>query len=290
MPLRTEELLKKVRQIEIKTKSLSRHLFSGEYQSTFKGKGMSFSEVRSYHYGDDVRNLDWNVTARTGAPHIKVFEEERELTLMLMIDVSASSFFGTQNALKQDIMVEISALLAFSAAQNNDKVGLLLFSDKVEMYIPPKKGKAHILYIIRTLIHYQPHNKGTDFNVALEFLNKVQKKRSICFLLSDFVCQSTYQKSLSITAKRHDIIGIKINDPLETELPNVGLLKVNDPESKNVFWFDTSKESLRNTYKSTFLMQEKAFEEIFSKSGAEIIKIKTTSSYIHALLYFFKNR
>lgn len=290
MPLRTEELLKKVRQIEIKTKSLSRHLFSGEYQSTFKGKGMSFSEVRSYHYGDDVRNLDWNVTARTGAPHIKVFEEERELTLMLMIDVSASSFFGTQNALKQDIMVEISALLAFSAAQNNDKVGLLLFSDKVEMYIPPKKGKAHILYIIRTLIHYQPHNKGTDFNVALEFLNKVQKKRSICFLLSDFVCQSTYQKSLSITAKRHDIIGIKINDPLEAELPNVGLLKVNDPESKNVFWLDTSKESLRNTYKSTFLMQEKAFEEIFSKSGAEIIKIKTTSSYIHALLYFFKNR
>ncbi len=290
MPLRTEELLKKVRQIEIKTKSLSRHLFSGEYQSTFKGKGMSFSEVRSYHYGDDVRNLDWNVTARTGAPHIKVFEEEREQTLMLMIDVSASSFFGTQNALKQDIMVEISALLAFSAAQNNDKVGLLLFSDKVEMYIPPKKGKAHILYIIRTLIHYQPHNKGTDFNVALEFLNKVQKKRSICFLLSDFVCQSTYQKSLSITAKRHDIIGIKINDPLEAELPNVGLLKVNDPESKNVFWLDTSKESLRNTYKSTFLMQEKAFEEIFSKSGAEIIKIKTTSSYIHALLYFFKNR
>jgi uncharacterized protein (DUF58 family) len=290
MTSRTEALLKKVRQIEIKTKGLSRHLFSGEYHSAFKGKGMSFSEVRSYHYGDDVRNLDWNVTARTGAPHIKVFEEERELTLMLLIDVSASSFFGTQNGLKQEIMAEISAVLAFSASQNNDKVGLLLFSDKVEMYIPPKKGKAHILYLIRTLIDYQPKNKGTDFNVGLEFLNKVQKKRSICFVLSDFVSANTYQKNLSITAKRHDVIGIKINDTLETELPNIGLLKVNDPENGEVLWLDTSKDFLRNAYKSSFLKQEKAFEENFSKSGAEIIKIKTTSSYIHALLYFFKNR
>ena len=286
----TEELLKKVRQIEIKTKGLSRHLFSGEYHSAFKGKGMSFSEVRSYHYGDDVRNLDWNVTARTGAPHIKVFEEERELTLMLLIDISASSAFGTQNALKQDIMTEISAVLAFAASQNNDKVGLLLFSNCVEMYIPPKKGKAHILYLIRTLIHYKPHNKQTDCNTALEFLNKVQKKRTICFILSDFVSGNSYQRSLSIATKRHDIIGIKINDTLESELPNIGLLKVKDPESENIIWLDTSKETLRNTYKSSFLEQEKIIEEDFSKSGAEIIKIKTTSSYIQALLHFFKNR
>ena len=287
---RTEELLKKVRQIEIKSKGLSRHLFSGEYHSAFKGRGMSFSEVRSYQYGDDVRNLDWNVTARTGTPHVKVFEEERELTLMLLIDVSASSFFGTQNAFKQEIMAEISAVLAFSASQNNDKVGLLLFSDKVEMYIPPKKGKAHILYIIKTLIHYQPHNKETNLSVTLEFLNNIQKKKSICFVLSDFVNTTDYQKSLSITAKRHDIIGIKINDTLESDMPNIGLIKVQDPESGTIIWLDTSDVIVKNHYKASFLRQEKEFEEKFSKSGAEIIKIKTTSSYIHALLYFFKNR
>jgi uncharacterized protein (DUF58 family) len=290
MTSRTEELLKKVRQIEIKTKGLSRHLFSGEYHSAFKGRGMSFSEVRSYHYGDDVRSLDWNVTARTGAPHIKVFEEERELTLMLLIDVSASAAFGTQNAFKQDIITEISAVLAFSASQNNDKVGLLLFSDEVEMYIPPKKGKAHILYLIRMLIDYQPKNKGTDFNVALEFLNKVQKKRTICFVLSDFVSANAYQKNLSVSAKRHDIIGIKMNDTLESELPNVGLINVTDLETSTMLWLDTASQSVRNHYKSNFFRQEKLFEETFSKSGAEIIKIQTTSSYIHALLAFFKNR
>jgi uncharacterized protein (DUF58 family) len=287
--LNTENILKKVRYIEIKSKGLSRHLFSGEYHSAFKGKGMSFSEVRNYQYGDDVRNLDWNVTARTGAPHVKVFEEERELTLMLMVDVSQSSFFGTQNAQKQEIMAEISAVLAFSAAQNNDKVGLLLFSDKVETFIAPKKGKSHILYIIRTLIDFKPQNKSTDLNVALAFFNTILKKSSICFILSDFAT-SDYQKSLSITSKKHDVIGIKINDPLEEALPDVGLLKINDSESGEIIWLNTSDKKVQKSYKSHFLEQEKLFDENFAKSVAQTIKIKTTSSYIHALLQFFKNR
>ncbi len=285
--LSTEDILKKVRYIEIKSKGLSRHLFSGEYHSAFKGKGMSFSEVRNYQYGDDVRNLDWNVTARTGAPHVKVFEEERELTLMLMVDVSQSSFFGSQNAEKQAIMIEICAVLAFSASQNNDKVGLLLFSDKVEKFIAPKKGKAHILYLIRTLIGFTPENKGTDLNAALIFFSNIYKKNSICFILSDFDT-ADYQKNLSISAKRHDVIGIKINDSVEKNLPDVGLLKVIDPESGERLWLNTSDKKVREGYQQHFLQKEKQFDEHFAKSAAQSIKIQTTSSYIHALLAFFK--
>jgi uncharacterized protein (DUF58 family) len=285
----TDAILKKVRHLEIKSKGLSRHLFSGEYQSAFKGKGMSFSEVRSYQYGDDVRNLDWNVTARTGAAHVKVFEEERELTLMLLVDVSASALFGTQNTFKRDIMAEISAVLAFSANQNNDKVGLLLFSDQVEMYVPPKKGKAHILYLLKTLIRYESQNKKTDLNVALEYFSNIQKKRSICFLLSDFVSPD-YQKSLSVNAKKHDIIGIKINDPAEKTLPTVGLLKVQDPETQQELWIDSDNAYIRQQYTQLFDNQEKTFEQCFAKSGSDSIKMQTTQSYIHTLLDFFKRR
>lgn len=285
-----ESILKKVRQIEIKSKGLSKHLFSGQYQSAFKGKGMSFSEVRAYQYGDDVRNLDWNVTARTGAPHIKVFEEERELTLMLMIDVSESSAFGSQIAFKRDIMIEISAVLAFSAIQNNDKVGLMLFSEKVERYIAPKKGRAHILYLIRTLIDYQPQNKGTDLNVPITFFNNIIKQKSICFILSDFATNTAYSRNLTILAKKNDVIGIKVNDILEYQLPNVGLVQAIDAETGDIIWLDTADTQIRNAYAQQMQNIETNFQQHFTKSGAAFLKIQTTSSYIHALLNFFKNR
>lgn len=285
-----ENILKKVRQIEIKSKGLSKHLFSGHYQSAFKGKGMSFSEVRAYQYGDDIRNLDWNVTARTGAPHIKVFEEERELTLMLMIDVSESSAFGSQIAFKRDIMIEISAVLAFSAIQNNDKVGLILFSEKVERYIAPKKGRAHILYLIRTLIDYQPQNKGTDLNVPITFFNNIIKQKSICFILSDFATNTAYSRNLTILAKKNDVIGIKVNDILEYQLPNVGLVQAIDAETGDIIWLDTADTQIRNAYAQQMQNIETNFQQHFTKSGAAFLKIQTTSSYIHALLNFFKNR
>jgi uncharacterized protein (DUF58 family) len=226
----TRELLKKVRKIEIKTKGLSKHLFSGEYHSAFKGRGMSFSEVREYQYGDDVRSIDWNVTARTGNPHIKIFEEERELTLMLLVDVSPSCFFGTIDQFKHEVITEICAVLAFSATQNNDKVGLLLFSDDVELYIPPKKGRSHILRIIRELIHHEPQGKQTNLAIPLRYLNNVIKKRSIAFVLSDFITNG-YDEALRIAAKRHDVIGVMVYDRHEKELPDAGLLDVRDRES-----------------------------------------------------------
>lgn len=281
------ELLKKVRRIEIKSKSLSKHLFSGEYHSTFKGRGMSFSEVRSYQYGDDVRNIDWNVTARSGTPHVKIFEEERELTLMLMIDVSQSVFFGSQNIQKKDLLTEICAVLAFSAAQNNDRVGALLFTDKIEQYIPPKKGKAHILFLIRSLLHIQPQSAKTDLNIALDFFNKVQKKSSICFILSDFVSPD-YHNNLNKTALKHEVIGIRVNDKLEKELPDIGLIEVIDPESGQKIWLDTAKSKTRLQYQQIDYEKEKTFDQYFSKSAASAIKINTTDSYIQALLRFFK--
>ncbi|MFZ4542817.1 MAG: DUF58 domain-containing protein [Saprospiraceae bacterium] len=289
MSERIDDILKKVRQIEIKSKGLSTHLFSGKYHSTFKGRGMSFSEVRSYQYGDDVRNIDWNVSARTGDTHVKVFEEERELSLILMIDVSKSSFWGSGTQFKSDLMAEIVAVLAFSAAQNNDMTGLLLFSDKVELFIPPKKGKAHILYMLRTLLSYQPDHVKTDLSTAMEFVNKVIKRRSICFIMSDFV-GADYQNKLSVLAKKHDVVGIKVNDDLECQLPNVGLLKVVDPETGQEFWLDSALSSFRNQYAQKFIEHENNFQEVFSKCGAEFLKIKTSASYIHALLAFFKNR
>lgn len=287
--METSELLRKVRKIEIKTKGLSKHLFSGEYHSAFKGRGMSFSEVRDYQYGDDVRNIDWNVTARTGDPHVKIFEEERELTVMLLIDMSRSSFFGTVNQLKNEVMTEICAVLAFSAINNNDKVGVAFFSDKVEKYIPPKKGRQHILRIIRELIDFEPQGHGTDIGKMLEYFTNIVKKRSICFLLSDFLTKG-YELPLRIAARRHDVIGLNIIDPREEELPNVGLIRARDAESGEMRWIDTSSRRLRGRYAAWHQDHLAYFRTTFKKVGADIVNIRTNESYVNALLKFFQQR
>lgn len=286
----TSEILKKVRQIEIRTKGLSNHIFSGEYHSAFKGRGMSFSEVREYAYGDDVRSIDWNVTARLNTPHIKVFEEERELTLMLLVDISASSLFGTNKQSKRDMITEICAVLSFSAMTNNDKVGVLFFSDKIERYIPPKKGKSHILFIIRELLSMEPHqNAQTDINIALKYLNNIMKKRAITFLLSDFYSES-YKDGLNVAGKRHDLIGINIYDKRDKELPNVGLVNMEDYETKQQQWIDTSNANVRAEYEKHFLAHEKTTKDIFKKSGSEFISIRTDEDYVKKLQVFFKSR
>ncbi len=287
--METSELLKKVRRIEIKTKGLSNQIFSGEYQTAFKGRGMSFSEVRNYHYGDDVRNIDWNVTARTGEPYVKIFEEERELTVMLVIDVSPSSYFGTDTQLKNEILTEISAVLAFSAINNNDKVGVIFFSDKVEKFIPPKKGKPHILRIIRELINFEPSGKGTNISTALEYLNNIIKKRSIAFLLSDFFAKD-YETSLRIAARRHDIIGVHLYDHREKEIPNVGLVRVIDAETGKKIWLDTSSKTIRAEYQKWFQDNYEYLTKTFRKTGADVMSIQTNESYVNALLKFFKQR
>lgn len=287
--METSELLKKVRKIEIKTKGLSRHIFSGEYHSAFKGRGMSFSEVRNYQYGDDVRNIDWNVTARTGEPHVKIFEEERELTVMLVIDVSQSSFFGTVHQMKNEILTEICAVLAFSAINNNDKVGVIFFSDRVEKFIPPKKGKQHILRIIRELIDFHPEGRKTDIGKALEYLNNVIKKRSICFLLSDFLVKG-YEDPLRIASRRHDIIGVHIIDPREERIPNVGLIRAFDAESGQSKWVDTASDRVREAYAEWFSDNNQYFKQTFLRSGADTVSIYTNESYVNALLRFFKKR
>lgn len=287
--METTELLKKVRKIEIKTKGISRHIFSGEYHSAFKGRGMSFSEVRGYQYGDDVRNIDWNVTARAGTPYVKIFEEERELTVMLLIDVSQSAYFGTVNQFKKGIITEISAVLSFSAIQNNDKVGVIFFSDKIEKFIPPKKGKSHILRIIRELIDFHPEDKGTDIGEALRYLNNIIKKRSICFLLSDFM-SGNYEAPLRIAAKRHDLVGIHVYDPREMELPNVGLVKMKDAETEEITWLDTSSRKVREKYAGHFQERSKYFKTTFAKSGVDTVSIRTDEPYVTALLNFFKKR
>jgi uncharacterized protein (DUF58 family) len=287
--METTELLKKVRKIEIKTKGLSRHIFSGEYHSAFKGRGMSFSEVRGYQYGDDVRNIDWNVTARAGTPYVKIFEEERELTVMLLIDVSQSAYFGTVNQFKQGIITEISAVLSFSAIQNNDKVGVIFFTDKIEKFIPPKKGKSHILRIIRELIDFHPEDTGTDIGVALRYLNNVIKKRSICFMLSDFMSPN-YEAPLRIVSRHHDLVGIHVYDPRETELPNVGLIRARDAESGDVTWLDTSNKKIRERHAEHFRQHQKYFKNTFAKSGVDTVSIRTDEPYVTALLNFFKKR
>lgn len=283
------EILKKVRKIEIKTKEISKHLFSGEYSSTFKGRGMSFSEVRDYQYGDDVRNIDWNVTARMGAPHIKIFEEERELTVMFLVDMSRSSFFGTQNQFKSEINTEICATLAFSALTNNDKVGAILFTDEVEIYIPPKKGRKHILLIIRELIYFEPQGKGTNVSEAIIYLNNVIKKRSIAFMLSDFN-DDEYAAALNIAARKHDIIGVKVFDDLEKELPNVGMMQTVDSETNQQLIIDTSSKRVREKYKKHFADRYEYFRETFKKSGSDILSINTKEDYVKHLLKFFKSR
>ncbi|RZP07205.1 MAG: DUF58 domain-containing protein [Flavobacteriales bacterium] len=287
--METKELLKKVRKIEIKTRRLSNNIFGGEYHSAFKGRGMTFSEVRSYQFGDDVRTIDWNVTARYNEPFVKVFEEERELTLMLIVDVSSSALFGTDSALKKNILTEISATLAFSALQNNDKVGLILFSDQIELYIPPSKGKTHVLRIIRELIEFKPYSKKTDINSALEFLNKVMKKKSIAFLLSDFI-SSDYEKSLKIVSKKHDLTGIKVYDKLEEFIPNLGLVQMFDQELGEIKLIDTSSSKIRKNYKNQMFMNFKKFNDVFTRNGAGTISCRTDESYIKKLLNYFKNR
>ncbi len=285
----TRELLKKVRKIEIKSKGLSKHLFSGEYHSAFKGRGMSFSEVREYQYGDDVRNIDWNVTARTGDPHIKIYEEERELTLMLLVDISQSCFFGTIDQFKHEVITEICAVLAFSATQNNDKVGLMLFSDDVELYIPPKKGRSHILRIIRELIYHEPRGRRTNLALPLRYLNNVIKKRSIAFVLSDFITTG-YDEALRIAAKRHDVIGFMLYDRHEKDLPDAGLLSVRDRESGETFLMDTSSTTLRSVYQNRFNERLQGYKQSFARSNADAIYLQSDASYITALHYFFKKR
>ena len=287
--MNTSELLKKVRKIEIKTKGLSKNIFSGEYQTAFKGKGMAFSEVREYQPGDDVRTIDWNVTARYNNPYIKVFQEERETTVILLIDLSGSSDFGTQTQLKREIATEISAVLSFSAINNNDKIGVILFSDKIEKFIPPKKGKSHILRIIRELITFQPSSKKTNIEVALKYFNSVIKKRAICFIISDFM-DNNFEKSLKIAKNKHDIIGLNINDEREKKLVNVGMIKVIDSETRIIRWIDTSDKKNRNIFNYNHKKQAENLKNIFSSSGIDIININTGQDYIKPLMNFFKRR
>lgn len=287
--MEAKDIIKKVRKIEIKTRGLSSQIFSGEYHSAFKGMGMSFSEVREYDYGDDIRHIDWNVTARTGDPYIKVFEEERELNVMLLIDVSASSFFGSNDTFKNEFITEIAAVLAFSAVLNNDKVGAILFSDKVEMFIPPKKGKQNILRIIRELLHIQPNEQGTNLSSALRYLNNISKKRTITFILSDFFT-TDYEQALSIVAKRHDIIGVKITDKLEVNLPNAGLIRVKDAETGDIRLLDTSNASIRKSWNEYFKKYDDEFRTVLGKNNCDILPIYTDDDYIKALRIFFKKR
>jgi uncharacterized protein (DUF58 family) len=285
----TKELLKKVRKIEIKTRRLSDHVFGGEYHSTFKGRGMTFSEVRQYQFGDDVRNIDWNVTARYNEPFIKVFEEERELTLMLMVDISGSEFFGTQEQFKNEIITEIAATLAFSAMQNNDKTGLILFSDEIELYIPPKKGKSHVLRIIRELIEFEPKSKKTDIANALKFLSNVMKKKAIVFVLSDFIADN-YRDTLKIAARKHDVTGIRIYDKAEESIPNLGMVEMQDQETGELLLVNTGSKSVRNQYYSYHRERVDYFTESFTKSGAGALSSRVDESYVKKLLGYFKRR
>jgi len=285
----TKALLKKVRKIEIKTRRLSDHVFGGEYHSTFKGRGMTFSEVRQYQFGDDVRAIDWNVTARYNEPFIKIFEEERELTLMLVVDVSGSEAFGTRSQFKRETLTEIAATLAFSALQNNDKVGLVLFSDQVELFIPPKKGRSHILRIIRELLEFKPLSQKTDISSALEFLSSVLKKKAIVFLLSDFMNEG-YQKTLRIAAKKHDLTGIRVFDPMEKALPNLGMVPMIDAETGDMKWINTFSKKNRRKYAAQYAANVNSFEELFKKNGAGHLSCGVEESYVKKLLGYFKAR
>lgn len=287
----TKDILQKVRRIEIKTKRLSDHIFSGEYHTSFKGKGMSFAEVRQYQYGDDIRAIDWNVTARYNEPYVKIFEEERELTLMLLIDVSKSVNFGSSDQFKNDIITEIAATLAFSATTNNDKIGLILFSDQVELFIPPKKGKPHVLRIIREILQFQPTRTQTNLSVALKYLSQVIKKKAITFVISDFFEQElSYESTLKIVAKKHDITGIKVNDIREKEMPNIGFVWMEDAESLKGMYVNTSDSEVRKQYTEYFLDHEKYFKNAFARSGAGVIQMFCHESYIKKLLAYFKAR
>lgn len=288
-PMETTELLKKVRKIEIKTRGISNQIFSGEYHSAFKGRGMAFSEVREYQPGDDIRAIDWNVTARFNHPYIKIFEEERELTVMLLVDVSGSENFGTQKQLKKEMITEICAVLAFSAIKNNDKIGIIFFSDKIEKYIPPKKGKSHILRIIRDLIEFKPESKKTNIEQALRFFTNVVKKKSIAFLISDFITDG-YKDALKITNKKHDLIALRIYDKREFELPNIGIVKLKDAESGEIAWVDTSSYDVRSQYSTSAKKRESYLKDLFNKCGVDTATIGTHQSYIQPLMNLFKSR
>lgn len=287
--METAELLKKVRKIEIKTRGLSNQIFSGEYHSAFKGRGMTFSEVREYQPGDDIRSIDWNVTARFNTPFVKVFEEEREMTVMILVDISASGEFGTRKQLKQDLITELCAVLAFSSIQNNDKIGIIFFTDKIEKFIPPKKGKTHVLRIIRDLIEFKPEHKKTDIQLALKYLTSVIKKRSIAFVISDFM-DSNFNDALKIANKKHDLVALRIYDKREQELPNVGLLKLVDAETGALKWVDTSDKKVRKQYLANAKKHEASLKEMFNKSGVDTANINTEESYIVPLTNLFKRR
>ena len=287
--METKELLKKVRKIEIKTRRLSENLFGGEYQSTFKGRGMTFSEVRKYEFGDDVRSIDWNVTARYNEPFIKIFEEERELTMMLVVDISASEFFGTSTKFKRELITEISATLSFSALQNNDKVGVILFSDQIELFIPPKKGKSHILRIIRELIEFKPNSKKTSISTALSFLMRVIKKKSIVFILSDFI-DSDYENSIQLVSKKHDLTGIRIYDKIESNIPNLGIVPFRDNETSIINYVNTNSKSFKSNHTINYYKKVNYFEESFKKNGSGQISCQTDEDFVKKLLSYFKRR
>jgi uncharacterized protein (DUF58 family) len=287
--LTTPEILKKVRELEIKSKRLTRHIFTGEYHSAFKGRGMSFREVREYAAGDDVRFIDWNVSARFGHPFSKLFEEERELTVMLLVDVSASSLFGTVHASKKDIITEICAVLAFSAINNNDKIGVIFFSDKVERYIPPKKGREHALYIVRELLTSSPKRKGTNLTEAIRFFNNSIRQKSIVFMLSDFVDEK-FDEALKVAGKKHDITGIKVYDKMDMQLPQAGLLEVEDAETGAVQWVDTNDYLVRNNYQQQFLSATENCKSVFLKAGCDLLHIRTDEDYVKVLKKFFIGR
>jgi len=288
--METKDLLKKVRKIEIKTRRLSDHIFSGEYHTSFKGRGMTFSEVRQYQYGDDIRAIDWNVTARYNEAHVKVFEEERELTMMLMVDISGSESFGTRNQLKSEIVTEIAATMAFSATQNNDKIGLILFSDQIELYIPPKKGKSHVLRIIRELIEFQPKSNKTDLSQALKFLSGTQKKKAIVFVISDFMVDDDYEQTLKIASKKHDITGVRVYDIREEKMPNIGMVEMEDAETGEVLVVNTGSKKARMSYEKQYQDKVNYFKDIFSKCGSGTVNTRVDESYVTKLLGYFKSR
>lgn len=288
--METSELLKKVRQIEIKTRGLSRNIFAGQYHSAFKGHGMAFSEVREYQFGDDVRDIDWNVTARYVRPYVKIFEEERELTVMLLIDVSGSRDFGSVNVMKKDIITEIAATLAFSTIQNNDKVGVIFFSDKIEKFIPPQKGRKHVLYVIRELIDFQPEEKKTDINLVLQYFTNAIKKRCTAFLISDFINKSNYKDALTIANRKHDIVAIQVYDRREEELPSVGLMKVKDAETGSERWIDTSSARVRKAYKEWWNKRQAQMNDSFKKCRVDSVSVKTDDDYVKSLMALFEKR
>lgn len=288
--METSELLKKVRHIEIKARGLSRNIFAGQYHSAFKGRGMAFSEVREYQYGDDMRDIDWNVTARYNRSYVKIFEEERELTVMLLVDVSESLGFGSSEKIKRDVVAEIAATLAFSAIQNNDKIGVIFFSDKVEKFIPPKKGRKHILFIIREILGFEPESTGTDINLALRYMTNAIKKRCTTFLISDFIDTGDYKPSLRIANRKHDIVAIQVYDKLSTRLPSLGLMKIKDPETGGEMWIDTSSGNVRNDYAKWWLDRQAEMMLTFKQSSVDNVSVSTEDDYVKALLLLFQRR